>query len=69
MSASGGEKVHFSVGKSRIAYTVILLANYAANALFHVMEKQDPVRTSCADVPVVEKKMDKVPAHLGEVSW
>ena len=36
------------------------MANYAANAFFHAMEMQDPVRTSYADVPIVEKKMDKV---------
>ena len=43
-----------------IALPIIILANYAANAFFHAMEMQDPVRISCADVPVVEKKMDKV---------
>ena len=68
MSASGGEKVHFSVGKSRNRLSVILSANYAANALFHVMGMQDPMITSRAHVTVVEKKMDKVPAYLGEVS-
>ena len=38
-----------------IALPIIILANYAANAFFHAMEMQDPVRISCADVPVVEK--------------
>ena len=52
-----------------IALPIIILANYAANAFFHAMEMQDPVRISCADVPVVEKKMDKVRWGLEQVSW
>ena len=55
------QKKHFSWRKNyEIAIPIIILANYAANAFFHAMEMQDPVRISCADVPVVEKKMDKV---------
>ena len=59
-------KALFLLKKYEIAIPIFILANYAANAVFHVMEKQDPVRTSCADVAVVEKKMDKVPWHPGE---
>ena len=54
-------KSTFPIEKIRIiAISIIILANYAANAFFHAMEMQDPVRTSYADVPIVEKKMDKV---------
>jgi hypothetical protein len=64
------QKKHFSWRKNyEIAIPIIILANYAANAFFHAMEIQNPVRTSCADVLVVEKKMDKVLWDLTEVSW
>ena len=59
-AAKNQKSPFFSVKINEIALPIIMLPNYAANAFFHAMEMQDPVRISCADVPVVEKKMDKV---------
>ena len=53
----------------RIAIPIIMLANYAANAFFHAMEMQDPVRTSCAGILVVEKEMDTVLGELRYFFW
>ena len=58
------QKTLFLLEKYEIAIPMIILANYAANAFFHAMEIHNPVITSCADVVLVEKKMDKVQGDL-----
>ena len=46
---------------------IIIPANYAARAFFHMMGMHDPMRTSSLGVGVVEKMRAKVRWFLGKV--
>ena len=61
------KKWSFLVGKMADPPPIIIPANYAARAFFHMMGMQDPMRTSSLGVGVVEKKRAKVRWFLGGV--